>query len=230
MTLRIYNDIEQRSEQWYALRRGIVTASTVGKLVTPSTLKVANNDESRGLTALLVAEWITGWTDPTFTTGDMLRGVMCEPIARDAYAKHHAPVTECGFMRRDEEAWSLGAWSLGYSPDGLVGDDGLIEIKAPRAKVHVRTILADDVPAQHMPQCQAALLVSGREWLDYVSFCGGLPLFVKRVMPDEKWFAVIEAACRQFEETAAAMVADYRRRVIGLPTTERVDFDLELVV
>jgi hypothetical protein len=67
-------------------------------------------------------------------------------------------------MRRDEDGWTLG-----YSPDGLVGDDGLIEIKAPRAKTHLRTILADEVPAHYMAQCQAGLLVTGRKWIDFVS-------------------------------------------------------------
>lgn len=224
MTLEVFADVVQGSDQWHDQRRGMVTASAVGKLITNSTLKTASNDESRGLTALLVAERITGWTDPTFTTDDMYRGILCEPIAREAYAKHHAPVAEVGFMRRDEDGWVLG-----LSPDGLVGDDGLVEIKAPRAKTHIRTILAGEVPAQHIAQCQAALLVSGRDWLDFISFHGGLPLFVKRVLPDPKWFAAIEAACRAFEDTARAMVADYESRVVGLPMTERIDIDLEVV-
>lgn len=222
MTLHIYDDIEQGSDEWHTQRRGLVTASVVGKLVTGSTLKTASNDESRGLTALLVAERITGHTESTYTSDDMWRGILCEPIARAAYSKHHAPATELGFMRRTEDDWALG-----FSPDGLVGDDGLIEIKAPRAKAHIRTILADEVPAMYIPQCQAGLLVSGRQWLDYVSFHGGLPLFTKRVYPDPRWFDAIEAACRQFEETAAQMVTDYETRVAGLPSTERVDLDIQ---
>lgn len=225
MTLHTFPDIEQGTPEWHDVRRGIVTASTVGRLLTP-TLRVADNDQSRALTTLLAAERITGWTDPTFVSGDMLRGTMCEPIARDAYSEHHAPVTEIGFMRRDEATWTLG-----YSPDGLVGDDGLVEIKSPRAKEHLRTILADKVPTYYLAQCQAALLVSGRKWLDYVSFYGGLPLFTKRVLPDPDWFDAIIAAVEAFEKNAAAMVAEYGTRVVGLPMTERVDtgFD-ELVI
>lgn len=224
MTLHVLADLEQGSDAWHDQRRGIVTASVVGRLVTAKTLKPASNDESRGLTALLVAERITGWTDPTYFNYDMERGVTCEPIARDIYSGYYQQAVECGFMRRDEDGWTLG-----YSPDGLVADDGLVEIKSPRAKTHLRTILADKVPEFYMPQLQAGLLVSGREWIDFVSYTGGLPLFVKRVLPDPRWFDAITAACIQFEKNAAAMVADYEARIVGMPPTERTDFSLEVI-
>jgi putative phage-type endonuclease len=216
VTLHEFPDLEQGTDEWHDARRGIVTASVVGRLITP-TLKVADNDHSRGITAALIAERIAGWTEPSYTNADMWRGVECEPIARDAYSQHYAPAVECGFLRRDEPTWSLG-----YSPDGLVGTDGLVEIKAPRAKGHVATILRGEVPAQHMAQCQAGLLVTGREWLDFVSFCGGLPLFVKRVTPDPRWHEVIVAAVEKFEDTAEQMQAAYTEATEGLPPTERV--------
>jgi hypothetical protein len=83
---------------WYAARCGIVTASVVGKLLTP-TLKVADNDTSRGVTAALVAERITGIVEPTFTNDDMWRGIEHEPYARDIYSGHYQQAVECGFMR-----------------------------------------------------------------------------------------------------------------------------------
>jgi hypothetical protein len=222
--LRTYPHIEQNTDEWFDVKRGIVTASVVGKLLTP-TLKVAANDTSRGILATLVAERITGVTEDSPTSGDMFRGEFCEPIARDYYTEHHAPVAEMGFMRLDGDGWTLG-----YSPDGLVGDHGLIEIKAPRQKNHLTTILGGTLPAEHMAQCQAGLLVSGREWIDFVSFNGGMPLWTTRVEPDPAWFEAIEAACRQFEENARAMVADYDGRIVGLPMTERINMDLELVI
>ena len=222
MTLRLLPDVAQRSDEWYAQRRGIVTASAVGKLLTP-TLKVADNDTSRGLTLTLAAERISGETEDGPLTSDMIRGIEMEPFARGKYAEVRTDVAEIGFMKRAEKDWTLG-----YSPDGLVGDNGLIEIKCPRAKQHVATILADAVPAQYMPQLQAALLVSGRKWIDYVSFVGGLPLFVKRVEPDPAWFAAITAACVAFETNVAAIVADYQQRVVGLPATERIDFEIKV--
>jgi predicted phage-related endonuclease len=222
MTLHVYEDLDQRSEEWYAARCGLVTASAVGRLITPA-LKVASNDDSRRLTAALVAERITGQVDPTFVNADMWRGIEAEQFAREKYSEHYTEAIECGFMRRDEPKCSLG-----FSPDGVVGDDGLIEIKAPRAKEHLRTILADEVPAGYMAQLQAGLLVSGRQWIDYVSFYGGMPLYVKRVLRDPLWSKVIVAAVKHFEETAREMESAYRSAVKGLPMTERLD--LEIVV
>jgi predicted phage-related endonuclease len=224
MTLHVFNDVVQGTEEWFAQRRGLVTASVVGKLLTP-TLKVADNDTARGITATLVAERITGVTEDSYTNNDMLRGVLCEPIARDIYSGLYHQAEETGFMRLDSDGWSLG-----FSPDGVVGTDGLLEVKSPRAKTHVSTILADKVPGHYLAQCQAGLLVTGRKWLDFVSFHGGLPLYVKRVYPDPQWFEAITAACIQFEANAARMVAEYEAKSEGLPATERVDFDLELVI
>lgn len=222
MTLHILRNIEQGTEEWHDARRGIITASVVGKLLTP-TLKVADNDYSRGLTTSLAAERITGWTEDTPMTSDMWRGVEHEPFARDAYSQHYAPVTEVGFMVRTEDDWTLG-----YSPDGLVGDDGLIEIKSPRAKTHVRTILADEVPAHYMAQLQAGLLVSGRKWIDFVSFVAGMPLYRKRVEPEPAWFDAITAACVAFEVNAAQIVADYEKRVADMPKTARIDLEIKV--
>jgi putative phage-type endonuclease len=216
MTLIEYPEIQQGTSEWADVRRGVVTASSVGKLLTPS-LKVANNDTSRALTATLVAERLTGWTEDTPMTSDMWRGVDAEPIARDLYSGHFAEVTETGFMLLEEDGWSLG-----YSPDGLVGTDGLIEIKAPRAKTHLNTIIRDKVPDYYMPQLQAGMLVSGREWIDFVSYCGGMPMWRQEVVPDEEWFTAITAACQTFEEVAAQLVARYRTNATGLPVTERI--------
>jgi hypothetical protein len=216
MSLIELSDLIQGSDAWLEQRRGIVTASVVGKLLT-TTGRVAANDYSRALTTLLVAERITGWTDPQFVSDAMLRGQEDEPRAVEVYSEHFAPVTTTGFMVREEADWKLG-----YSPDGLVGDDGLIEVKSRAAKKQLSTFLADEVPAENMAQCQAGLLVSGREWLDYVSFCGGMPLYTKRVYPDQRWFDAIVEAVKQFEATATAMIARYEAVTIGLPMTERV--------
>lgn len=226
MSLHEYPDIEQGSPAWHDLRRGMVTASTVGQLVTPSTLKTAANPASRALAALLVAERLTGRTDPSFVSDDMERGWEDEPRARAVYAEHYAPVTDMGFMSRD------GVWGeLGFSPDGLVGDDGLIEIKSRRPKKHLATILADEVPTENVAQVQAGLLVSGREWCDYISYSGGMPLFVKRVYVDTLWGQAIREAVRTFEEAAVTMVAAYRSAVEGLPETAYVPYgEVELTL
>lgn len=273
MSLQII-DVQQGTEEWHDARRGLITASVVGKLITigapsawdydcpsckaqaggpcvslarktpapiktfhderaaaaverakdaPPVLEVADNDTSRAVTAMLAAERVAGFTEDTPMSGDMWRGVMAEPFARDLYSGHYQQAVECGFMIREEDGWTLG-----YSPDGLVGDDGLIEVKAPRSKTQLLTVLADEVPQHYMAQCQAGLLVSGRKWLDFVSYVGGMHVYVKRVLPDPAWFAVIEAACRTFETNAAALVAEYTKRVEGRPVAERIDLEIQI--
>lgn len=222
VTLTEY-DCDQRSEEWFELRRGMVTASAIAQLLTP-TLKVANNDTSRGVVASLTAERITGHVEPSWTNADMERGILHEPFARDKYAEKYAPVREIGFMVRD-----INGHSLGCSPDGLVGDDGMIEIKCPRAKGHLMTIVSGSIPASYLIQCQTALLVSGRKWLDYVSFCAGLPLFVKRVLPDTTYFTAITEALFAFEAASESLASDYFTAAEGLHPTERIPDDLGLV-
>lgn len=215
MTLHIYNELEQGSDDWLQARCGMLTASTIGKLITP-TLKVADNDTSRGLTLTLAAERITGHVEYVHPSFDMMRGTEDEPYARDVYAEHFAPVTEVGFMVLEEDGYRLG-----YSPDGLVGDDGLIEIKSRNPKTQLATIFADKVPAANMAQIQCGLTVACRDWCDYVSFSAGLPLYVKRVYHDIAWEAAIIQAARAFETSVAQLVSDYTTRTAGLPATER---------
>ncbi len=264
MTVIVHPSVEQRSDEWYELRRGIVTASAVRQLVTArklsaidyqcpdcgaaandpctgkrkpfapiktlhperakyakaqpnsSVVEAASNDDSRDLTALLAAERITGWVEETPISDAMWRGIEDEPRAREAYALNYAPVTEVGFITND--TWGP---RIGYSPDGLVGDDGLIEIKSRTPKRHVQTVLSGAVPPEVMPQLQCGLLVSGRSWIDYISFCGGMPLWPKRVWPDRRWFDAIITATRQFEANATEMIRLYHEETAGLPMTER---------
>jgi len=220
VTLREYPNLEQRSDDWHQLRCGLVTASTIGKLVTPKTLKPASNDMSRSHTVRLATERITGQVEETFTSNDMWRGIVCEPIARDYYQLHYAPVDEFGMFIREQDGWKLG-----YSPDGLVGDDGLLEIKAPRPHNHVQTILDGNVPAEYMPQLQTALYVTRRAWIDFVSFAGGLPLFVLRVLPDERWFEAIEATVALTETNINKHLADWASLTADLHGTDPVDLD-----
>lgn len=218
-----YPDLIQNSDEWHAARCGMLTASVIGKLLTP-TLRVADNQTSRGLVLTLAAERITGHVDETPLSSDMWRGVEQEPEARAAYAEHHAPVTECGLIVRDE-----GNWRIGYSPDGLVGDDGLIEIKSRNQKVQLGTILNDQVPDENMAQIQCGLLVTGRKWCDYVSYTPGMPLWVKRVHPDQAyWNSLIDAA-QQFEISVAEVLENYRAAVVDLPIPERTR-ELEMVI
>lgn len=219
MSLKFYRDLIQGTDEWHAARCGMVTASVAGKLLT-STLKVADNESSRGVVLTLAAERITGYVDPTYCGSSMERGHEDEPYARDTYSEHVAPVDEAGFMVRD-----FGGYRIGYSPDGLVSVDGQIEVKSRLQKIHLRAILEDRVPAENYAQIQCGLLVSGRDWCDYVSFCGGMPLYVKRVKPDLDWHAAILAAVESLESSVETITTRYHAATAGLPTTERVDRD-----
>lgn len=269
LSLQVFNDIEQGSDEWFAARCGIVTASVVGQLVSsrqPSAIEVdcpecgasaadpctgkrspgplktlhsaraavargmerviaadLNNDTARGLIAHLAAERITGYVEPTPTSRDMERGNLDEPYAREVYSERYAPVTELGFM-----VGEFDGCRIGYSPDGLVGDDGLIEIKSRKQKIQLKAFLNDEVPLENMAQIQTGLLVSGREWLDYVSYNGGMPPYVKRVYPDRKWHDAIIAAVETAEEAITEMIDTYLKRTAGNPPTERIDHYLEM--
>lgn len=218
MSLTQHLDLIQGSPEWFDQRRGIVTASEVGTIITPSTIKPAANMASRAYAALIAAERITGWTVETYVSPDMFRGSIEEPYAINAYtARTDGTATLAGLMVRDD--WGF---KVGYSPDALIDDDGLIEVKSRAPKKHLQTIIADEVPAENMAQLQCGLLVSGRAWIDYVSFCGGMPLYIKRVTPDPEWQAALVRAVDAFEDAVEDMTRTYYNRVGGLPLTERV--------
>lgn len=223
--LKVYADMEQHSDEWFEVRRGIITASVVGQLITPSTVKSASNDNSRSLVWELVAQRITGFVYPTFTSDDMARGHLAEIVARDWYSAEHAPVTQVGFMRLDAE-WG----SLGYSPDGLVGDDGLIEVKSPRHKGHLEAVVRGVVPLGYMAQIQAGLLVSGRKWCDLISWPGGMAPHVARVEPDEEWRVAIMAAVKDFERQARHVADIYNQRTKGAPIPALIGGYSEIVI
>lgn len=225
-TLTEYADVQQNTDEWIELRRGMVTASTIKSLVTAKTRQPASNIDQRSLLRTLVAERINGWPEENFATYDMMMGHVYEPIARDLYAKHFKrTVTTMGFMVRE-----IGGLKLGYSPDALVGDDGLLEIKSRHGKEHVETVLAGEVPSVHMAQCQAGLFVSGREWIDFISYSPGMALYPVRVLPDPEWFDAIAKALIAFEMAASDMEAKYRANVVGLPMTKRATLTDEIEV
>ena len=216
--IKYYRDIEQGSDDWLSVRRGILTASEMRLIMTP-TMRPASNDKERAHLFELLGQRITGYTEPHYISDDMLRGHEDEIEARIRYAEHFAPVTACGFVTNDDHGVVIG-----YSPDGLVGDDGLIECKSRRQKYQIETILADEVPAEYLLQCQTGLLVTGRKWLDFVSYCGGLPMVVKRVWPCPEIQQAIIAAASAFEQRLAAAQARYAEWLARQPViihTER---------
>ena len=215
MAITYHPDVIQGSDEWAAIRRGLITASEMSLLLTP-TLKVAANDKSRAHIFELAAQRISGYTEPHYVGSDMLRGQEDEILARALYHEECYDVKECGFITND----SFG-FTLGYSPDGLVGDDGLIECKSRRQKFQVQTIIENSMPDDYLLQVQTGLLVTGRKWLDFVSYCGGLPMCVIRVWPDIAVQAAIIDAAALAEKQIAEKLAKYADASRGLIPTER---------
>jgi hypothetical protein len=192
-TITYYDGLIQGSDEWHAARCGLLTASEMKLIVTP-TLKKASNEKERGHLYELLAQRITGYVEPRYIGDDMLRGKDDEIDAVALYGKHYAPVQRVGFMTNDK--WGF---TIGYSPDGLIGDDGQIECKSRNQKLQILTLVnyvaGDLIDPEFMIQVQTGLAVSERHWCDLISYCGGLPMATVRVYPDKViQDAVIEAA------------------------------------
>lgn len=209
----------QGSEEWLSARCGLITASEMKHLLTVKSLKVADNDKTRAHVFELLFQRLTGFVEPQYVSDAMLRGQEDEIYARAAYEEHFAPVTEVGFITNDKFGFTIG-----YSPDGLVGDDGLIECKSRAGKYQVQTIAENEVPEEYVLQLQTALLVSERQWVDFISYSGGLPMFVKRVEADPLIQGAIIAAATSFEAKLADKEREYRATLASMRTvieTER---------
>lgn len=210
-----HKDIEQGTPEWHDLRRGIITASVAGKLITP-TGKVANNETVRQLAYSLAAERITGRSEPSHQTFDMARGQIEEVFARDLYNANYEPAEQCGFIEND----SLG-FRIGYSPDGVT-KHGLIEIKSRLAKFQISTILAGEVPEEYMAQLQFGLLVSERPFIDFIQYSNGMALYVQTVRPDEAMQSVLKEALIAFEIRVNQIISNYTLKSAGLVVADYI--------
>ena len=220
-----HHDLIQGSDEWLAARMGILTASEMKLILTP-TLKIANNEKTRAHVYELLAQRISEYVEPTYIGDDMIRGHEDEVWARMEYAKQCAPVEDMGFITNSK--WGF---KIGYSPDGLVGADGLIECKSRRQKFQVQTHCEGEVPPEYMMQLQTGLLVSERQWVDFISYSGGLPMFILRVFPDPTIQAAIIEAAIEFEATIAAKRAEYdwainKPGARAFPTERRVQMEI----
>ena len=221
-----HRDLIQGSDEWLAARRGLLTASEMKLIITP-TLKAASNDKERAHLFDLLAQRITGHVEPAFISDDMLRGQEDEIEARALYAERFAPVEEVGFITNDR--WGF---TIGYSPDGLVGTDGAIECKSRRQRFQVETILTGTMPADYLIQVQTGLMVSERAWCDFVSYSGGLPMVTIRVHADPVIQTAILNAAEEFEDRLAVKLAAYRETLASdarlIPTERRIEEEMHL--
>jgi hypothetical protein len=215
---KYYNEILQGSDEWHHMRLGVVTASNINILITPKG-KPAKNEKMRNYACEIAAQREMMHVEDTYQSFDMIRGHLQEGIARDVYSDNYAPVVECGFVTNDR----LGSL-IGCSPDGIVGDEGGIEIKSRLAKFQMATIIKGEVPDEFINQIQTFLMITERSWCDYVQYSNGMPLFVKRVKPDPVRQEAIMLAILEFEEEVQRISAEYAEKSAGLVQCELVDY------
>lgn len=193
----------QRTDAWYEARLGKATASRFHDILS-KTKAGATTAYRKNYKAELVIERLTGEKAPSFTNSAMQWGVDNEPIARLAYtAETGNDVEEAPFVQH----LTLEA---GASPDGYVGEDGLIEIKCPNPATHIETLWKRAVPYQYIAQIQGQLWITGRKWCDFVSFDPRMPsnvqLFIFRVSRDEEY---IEALAEEVEAFLEEVDGDF---------------------
>ncbi len=195
-------EYEQRSEEWFAARLGVPTASSFGRLITPTGKPSASAD---AYIDELIAEKITGKRIEIPTTYAMTRGTEIEPEARKNYEFiNDCQVFEVGLCLHDEI-------DAGASPDGLVGDDGLLEIKCPLAHTHIGYLREGKLPPKYNAQVQGQLWITGREWCDFMSYHPDMKIFIVRVERDEKYIQVLEevvtAVCSTIQKFSLELLA-----------------------
>lgn len=200
---------EQGTAAWKAERAGKATASKIADIVAKT--KSGWSASRANYMAQLVAERLTGQPSEGFTNAAMQHGTATEPEARDAYAfATDAEVTQTGFVPHPRIEWS------GASPDGLVGEDGLIEIKCPNTATHIETLLGGSIDRKYMLQMQWQMACTGRKWCDFASYDNRLPgsmaLFIKRVNRDDVLIAELERDVREFLSEVADQVASLQSK------------------
>jgi len=190
--LEVFN-CEQGTPEWHMCRLGIPTASEF-----KSVLAKGEGKMRRAYMYKLIGERKTGETSENYSNGHMERGKEMEAEARDLYTfmKDIEP-SRVGFLRNYE---------AGCSPDGFVGATGLIEIKTKLPHLQVEVLLADRLPPEHVAQCQGALWVAEREWIDFCSYWPKLPLFVKRVYRDEAYIKRLSLEVSEFNAEMLSLI------------------------
>ena len=171
-------ECDQYSARWWEVRRGVPTASEFSNIITPARGEFSKSAVTYA--CKLIADRYDGNYGPQseFATAAMRTGTVMEPEARRFYEfNRDCEVEQVGFVLTDDGRF-------GCSPDSLVGDDGVLELKSPKAETHVRYILDGKLPDEYKPQCHGLLIVTGRQWCDFMSYVPGFPKFLIRVEPD----------------------------------------------
>lgn len=184
-------NVEQGTDEWRAARAGMPTASMFKDALAKGEGKVR-----RTYMMKLIGERLTGALSEGYSNGHMERGQEMEPEARDAYAwLNDVEPVQVGFVVNDS---LIDLGQIGCSPDSLIGESGLLEIKTKLPHIQCELLLQDRVPPEHLKQIHGAIWVCEKEWCDFVSYWPGLPTFIKRVHRDEKVIAELKSGLTEF--------------------------------
>ena len=227
--IKYYYDIVQGTDEWLALKHGVLSASTLKNVITAKTLKVSAAANNRVFYDEILSQRIDETLQDNYLSYDMQRGLEDETYAVQQYAKEYRQEYQyCGFIINS----SLG-FPFGFSPDALIDEDGFLEIKSKLPKLQIKTILdhicgrtEDPIPSEHMMQVQAGLFVTQRKWCDFISFCNGNQMMTVRVEPIEKFQVAIKEAAIAFEATLSLNMRLYKEAVANDPRltlTERFE-------
>jgi len=202
------SELVQGTPEWHAIRCGKVTASRAADVVAKT--KSGWGASRVNYMAELIAERLTGEPSPSFTNAAMQWGTETEPLARAAYEfRADCEVAQEGFIHHPEIRMA------GASPDGLIGTDGLVEIKCPNTATHIDTLLGQKVPEKYVTQMQFQMACAGRDWCDFVSFDPRLPeemrLFVSRVARDQEAIDYLEKEIKAFLSEIDVKVDNLKR-------------------
>jgi putative phage-type endonuclease len=210
-------DMEQGSPEWFRARCGKVTASRVADIIAKT--KTGYSTSRANYAAQLITERLTGLPAESFTNAAMQWGTDMEPEARQAYEFYEAvTVEQVGLVLHPTIGDSAA------SPDGLVGDDGLVEIKAPNTATHIETLLGRSVPGKYVTQMQWQMACTGRKWCDFVSYDPRMPesmrFFCQRVKRDEAVIADLEAEVVVFLKEVREKIASLQNIYSPRPTDD----------
>lgn len=200
MSIQVFN-CEQGTTDWYLARAGIPTASMFATVMASGRGGGESKTRAKYMRQL-AGEIITGKPIEGYSNHHMERGHEMEPEARDLYAFATDTVPEIvGFVRNGNK---------GCSPDSLVGANGMLEIKTKLPDLLIECLERDDFPPEHRAQCQGALWVAEREWIDITVYWPGMPVFIKRAYRDEPYIKTMAGAVDQFNDELSALVERVR--------------------
>lgn len=188
-------NIKQGSDAWFQSRMGRVTASRIADVIAKT--KTGYSASRDNYAAQLICERLTNLPTESYTNAAMQWGTETEPKARQAYESHtFTSVVEVAMIPHPTIEMA------GASPDGTIGDDGLIEIKCPNTSTHIDTLLSQKIPSKYVTQMQWQMACTGRKWCDFVSFDPRMPdnlqLFIKRVDRDDELIKELETEVIKF--------------------------------